>query len=239
MADNRLPPPYMSFGIFKSTAERLADTVVPTGPLDRRVLDDLSGADYGSLISGLRFLGLTDEQRRATDSYRKLVATVKDPGRFKAALADIINTKYAPITGNVDVANGTISELEKAFKDADVSAGQMLTKTVRFYVKALQETGVMVSPHITKARKTTPRPSGTTRKKQTKLNGGADAGATPPPSKETAIETGYERMPIPGLGSAFIQYPTNLTEANCDLFEAMIGVLRTYVKGRASAPKKP
>ncbi len=52
MSNPSLPPPYMSFGILQSATETLATTTVPSGPLDRRVLDGLSGADYGALISG-------------------------------------------------------------------------------------------------------------------------------------------------------------------------------------------
>src|SRR5262249_52035692 len=150
------------------------------------------------------------------------IQSSKDRDKFKAALADVVSAKYKPITGNVDLKHGTLAQLEKAFKDADVAAGQMLTKTIRFYVKALQESGIDVSPHITKARKPSggKKPNGT-RKKTLR---------TPTPSNlpDDTIPSGFARLPIPGVADAYIQYPTNLTDANCDLFDAMIGVLRTY-----------
>lgn len=232
------PPPYMSFGVFKSTIEALAQSTVPTGPLDRRVLDGLSGADYGSLISGLRFLGFVDDERRATESYRQLVRAYKEgPSEFSGMLTDLVSPRYDSILGDVDTEQGTISELEKAFRDAGVSPGQMLTKTIRFYVKFLTEIGVTVSPHITKARKpASPRANGAPRKKTNKPEPPADQRHDETP----ATRDGFERLPIPGLAGAFVQYPTGLTEANCDLFDAMIGVLRTYVKGRtAGKEKKP
>jgi hypothetical protein len=146
----------MSFGVFTSTIETFANSTVPTGPLDRRVLDGLSGADYGSLISGLRFLGLVDDDRRATEAYRKLVAAYKSgPSNYHSELIELTG-RYDSIIGNVDVEHGTASELEKAFRDAGVSSGQMLTKTIRFYVKYLQEVGVSVSPHITKPKRHPP-----------------------------------------------------------------------------------
>jgi hypothetical protein len=40
-------------------------------------------------------------------------------------------------------------------------------------------------------------------------------------------------MPVPGLQDAFIQYPLNVTEAHCDLFDAVVKVLRVLAKGRA------
>jgi hypothetical protein len=232
----------MSFGVFTSTIETFANSTVPTGPLDRRVLDGLSGADYGSLISGMRFLGLVDDDRRATETYRQLVAAYKSgPTNYKDKLIEI-SGRYDSIIGDVDAEHGTISELEKAFRDAGVPPGQMLTKTIRFYVKFLQEIGVSVSPHITKPKRPSPAQ---------KKNGGEKPRSRQKPTdpaggdgvvrhQKDAPPSGVERLPIPGLADAYIQYPASITEANCDLFEAMIGVLRTYVKGRSgSKEKKP
>jgi hypothetical protein len=170
----------MSYGVFTSTIETLAQSTVPTGPLDRRVLDGLSGADYGALISGLRFLGFVDDERRATAQYRQLVAAWKQgPQTYQGTLLDLISPRYDTIIGRVDTEHGTITELEKAFRDAGVAPGQMLTKTIRFYVKFLTEIGVPVSPHITKPR----RPS-----QSRKINGEAkprrksnEPPAAPPP----------------------------------------------------------
>lgn len=233
MAEGNLPP-YMSIGVFKGTLETLADTTVPTGPLDRRVLDGLSGADYGALISGLRFLGLVNEDRTATDTYRELVRAFKTPEKYRDLLREILEGRYASVIGDVDIAHGTITQLEKAFRDAGVSQGQMLTKTVRFFVKAMQDSGVEVSPHITKPRKPSPR-GDTPRRKRGGGNGEEENGGDRDPGAVRAEERkpdGYSRLPIPGLPNTYIQYPDNISEANCDLFEAMIGVLRTYAKTR-------
>lgn len=150
------PPPYMSHGVFTGTLGRLAESVVPSGPLDRHVLDGMSGADYGSLISGFKFLGLVDTDRRATAELRKLVQAYKSgPEAFRDEMTRLLGDKYQPIIGDVDLDHGTLSELEKAFREAGVSQGQMLTKSIRFFVKSMQEAGMTLSPHITKARKQT------------------------------------------------------------------------------------
>jgi hypothetical protein len=236
MATMTSPPPYMSFGVLQSSTETLSRTTVPHGPIDRRVLDGLSGADYGSLISGMRFLDLVDESRTATPRYHALVKAMKEgEPAFKQALLEIITGAYKPVIGSLDVANGTISQLERVFKDAGVSQGQMLTKTIRFYVKALVYCGVKVSPHITKAK--APRLAAQKNgemKRVPKTKKTKTAGAPDPKGGATdEAPTGFGRLPIPGLPDAYIQYPAGLTEANCDLFDAMIGVLRTYVKGRS------
>jgi len=233
----------MSYGVFTSTVETLAQSTVPTGPLDRRVLDGLSGADYGSLISGMRFLGLSDDGRRATEKYRELVqAWRQGQEQYKSALLEQVYARYESVVGSVDVEHGTISELEKAFKDAGVPAGQMLTKTVRFYVKALIDCGVPVSPHITKPKRassaTTKKNGGEKPRPRGKRGGASDTPDDPSKNRQDVLPAGVERLPIPGVAGAFIQYPTTITETDCALFEAMVGVLRTYAKGRAGRKEK-
>jgi hypothetical protein len=219
-------PPYMSYGVFKSAIDTLAESTVPTGPLDRRVLDNLSGADHGALISGLRFLSYVDDERRATESYRKLVSSAKDQVKFKELLAEAL-VKYDSIVGDLDIEFGTAAELEKAFRDYGVPPGQMLTKTIRFYIKALQEIGVKVSPHITKPKPRAPR-NGTK-----KIERGTPRGTPAQSNTEHAVPKGFDRMPVPGLPDAFIQFPLNLTEAHCDLFDSVAKLLRTFAKGRS------
>jgi hypothetical protein len=237
MAD-ALAAPYVSFGVFKSTIDALAEVSVPTGPIDRRVLDGLSGADYGALISGLRFLGLVDNDRKAAPTYRALVEASKDAAKFKVALLDIITSAYKPVTGTLDLKSGTAAQVEKAFRDYGTPPGQMMSKAIRFYIKALTECGVPVSPHITKAKRAPAQ----------NKNGALKARIRKPKSQDQSdgivkhdtgsTPTGFERLPIPGLKDAYIQYPADITEANFALFEAMIGVLGTYVKNRAGKEKR-
>ena len=225
---SKIAPPYMSYGVFQSAIDTLAESTVPTGALDRRVLDNLSGADHGALISGLRFLGYVDEERRATDSFRKLVAASKEPGNFQALLLEAL-VKYDPIIGNVDVESGTATQLEKAFRDYGVPQGQMLTKTIRFYIKALQQIGIKVSPHITKPKPRTPRNGA----KKTERRGGAGTFIPSQSNAEHSIPKGFDRMPVPGLPNAFIQFPLDLTTDQVDLFGAVVNVLRTFAKGKS------
>jgi len=217
----------MSYGVFKSTIDTLAESTVPTGPLDRRVLHTLSGADHGALISGLRFLGYVDEERRATESFRNLVAASKEPAKFQGVLMEAIS-KYDPIIGNLDMESGTAAEVEKAFKEYGVPVGQMLTKTIRFYIKALQEVGVTVSHYITKPKPRIPRNGA-----KKPLKSEAKGAATSTPQQHTVVPKGFDRMPVPGLPNAFIQFPLELTIEQVDLFGAVVNVLRTFAKGKS------
>jgi len=237
--DSKNLPPYVSFGIFKSTIEQLAESTVPTGPLDRRVIDGISGADHGALMSGLRFLGLVDEQRNATSEYRALVEVSKDATKFHDVLRQLIATKYQPIIGNVDLRAGTSAQVEKAFRDFGVAQGQMLTKSIRFLIKALQECKFAVSPHITKPKPKTARTNGgrpATDNARTRAK--STASPNPPAESNTEAPRGFDRMPLPGVAGAFIQYPADLTSAHCDLLDTVIAVLRAYAKGRSGGKEK-
>jgi hypothetical protein len=230
-------PPYVSWGVFKSTIDTLAETTVPSGPLDRRVLHGLSGADHGALISALRYLGLVDSERRATDEYSVLIEESKYPEKFREKLMELLDAKYKHILERVDLERGTISELEKAFKEEGVSQGQMLTKTVRFFIKAYTEGAGLgnMSVHITK-----PKPKARAASKATngdsKARGRAGKSTekhTPPIAPPTdTTPKGFARMPIPGLDDAFIQYPLDLTAAQCTLLEGAVAFLKVYVTGK-------
>ncbi len=224
---------YLSYLTLKNNVQTLAESTVPTR-LDHHVLQGLSGATRSALLSGLRFLGLLGDEGVVKQEYRELVDAFKEGEEsYRDALLKILDRAYKPIVGQVDIERGTLPELEKAFRDAGVPAGQMLMKSIRFYLKALSDCGVTVSPHITKARPRTA--SG-------KKNGGAKSKAktkskTPPPpatgtETPTGIPTGFERLPIPGVPEAYIQYPADVNETTCTLFESMIAVLRTYAKVR-------
>jgi hypothetical protein len=228
-----LIPPYVGWGVFKSTIDTLAESVVPTGPLDRRVLNQMSGADHGALISALRFLGLADANKIATPTYKELVRSSKDPTAFKTELKRLIDSKYGPIIGNVNLQHGTISELERAFKDFGVTQGQMLTKTIRFLLKALAECGVELSPHITKPSPKAPRSNANKGAGDKGRAKGAKVNAPAPDEGNTdTTPEGFDRLPIPGIPNAFIQYPIDLSEKQCTLLDGAVAFLRVYVTGK-------
>lgn len=236
MAQPEIPLPYGTYGMLKSTVERFTDATVPTS-LNRHVLSDLSGGDFSALSTTLRFLNLTREDRTVTQTFKDLVAAKKKSDtEYESMLLDVLGKAYDKIIGNISMEEGTLPEVEKAFKDAGVPQGQMLTKAIRFYVKALEDCGVPVSEHITK-----PRPRTATKNKGTKTpkkqKGGAsddkskdfDAGETHFTTVQDAIPKGFERLAVPGMKDAFIQYPSKLSKREYDLFNALLTVLGAYV----------
>lgn len=202
--------------------------------LDADVLHSLSGATRGQLISGLRFLGLLGKSGDVKTEYKSLVEARKaSETEYQAAMLKILTAAYQPIVGNINIERGTLAELETAFRSAGVPQGQMLTKTVRFYIRALTDCAVKVSPYITKPRQR--KTSGKTNaakppKKTTKNQKLAEKPPGGQPSRTDQIPDGFERLPIPMLSDAFIQYPVSLTAAQCALLEGAVVLLRTSVE---------
>jgi hypothetical protein len=228
--------PYGTFGMFDGCVDRFKESVVPT-TLNRHVLHDLSGADYSALGTTLQFFGLTDSERRVKPTFKELVDAKKAGAEsYKTALRKLIDDHYNPTILKVDVERGTLPDLEKAFKDSGAKPGQMLTKALRFYIKALEDgCGVKVSEHITKQRRgSKPRNA----KPSQKLNGKSAKGGgaddptqlTPPPLTRNEAPEGFSRIPIPGVEQGHIQYPVGLTEAQFLMYEAGVAFLKSYVQ---------
>jgi hypothetical protein len=226
--------PYGTYGMMKSTIERFKDATVPS-KLNRHVLHDVSGGAFSALMSSLRFFGLIDDNQSVKDEFRAVVkAAQQGEAAYKDKMVQVVCDAYDPIVGgNFDLRSGTLPDLEKKFRDAGVPQGQMLTKAIRFYLKALDDAGIEVSEHITKPRpRTASKNKGT--KTQKKPKGGVatddkskdfNAGDTP---IQTAVPSGFQRIAIPSNVNAFVQFPMQITPTDCDQFEGILDMLRRF-----------
>lgn len=238
MTKPKTPLPYGTYGILKSTVERFVETTTPTS-LDRRLLHGLSGGEFSALMAALRFLGLAEENRMVKQEFRDLVdAKRKGDEPYKKLLVLTVSKAYGPVIGNFDIQAGTLSELEKVFRDASGYTGQMLSKAIRFWVKALEDGGVKVSEHVTKARPRIPKSTNGKAPKRERRTGGRRYPTPNTLSRDDNVPPSYQRLPIPGLGEAFIQYPADITEDDCKVFDAAIGLLRTLAAIREETGKK-
>ena len=234
MAENDKPgPPYGTYGTFDKFCEGLKDTAVPDH-IDRSMLSTLSGGDQTSLLAGLRFLGLIKgDDDKSTELFHRLIqARKKGKDEWKLSLGEVITSRYEPIIGEVNVETTTKAKIQECFRNGGVTAGQMVDKSIRFYLKVLEESGGTVSPHLKAlkgraARRTT---GGAPRRKSKSRR---PMPLTPPPgllAKPDRPPDGFDRLPIPVLGGAHIQYPVGLTTAQCTLLEGAVALLRTSVE---------
>ena len=227
-------PPYGTYGTFDKFVEQLSATAVPDH-IDRSMLMSLSGGDQTALLAVLSFLGLMEgDDGKTTESLHRFIQARKTGNdTWKTALSEIIEASYAPIVGDVNIGTTTRAKITECFRDAGVASGQMMDKSIRFYLKALEQSGSTVSPHFKamrgRIRRTT---GGTTRRKPVRF---PPQEPLPLPAKHSQADQapdGFSRLPIPGLDGAFIQYPTDLAKGHLFMFEGGIAYLATFVKAR-------
>ena len=229
-------PPYMTYPSLKTTIEEFAESTTPT-KLNRHVLSKLSGAGYFELVSGFRYLGLIEKNSKVRGSLNRLVqARRQSENNYKEELLKLLQEVYEPIVEGVDIKKGTLPELEKCFKNVGVPQGQMLTRAVRFYVKALQDCGFEVSPHITKPRRRTQtKRNGSESKyppkgRKAKSQKGKEGPLPPPREDKNGPPAGLDRLPILGKDNAYIQYPSALTNQDYAVIKAAVSYLEALVK---------
>ena len=180
---NSLPPPYMSAGLFRSTVEAFAESTIPSA-LDRHILSDLSVADYSSLISACVFLAGQWQQQYGPRSVPGIGRGTKK-GRVPNTRACCSRSSSLPTRLSCRELISRVAPCRNLRRRSEVLAwtsGQMLIKSVRFYIKTMRECGKSVSQHITKPRRST----------QKKVNGG---GPKNPIGKKKPPEAPNHAMP--------------------------------------------
>jgi hypothetical protein len=226
----KLVPPYIPY---KTFVNLLAGWKVHLPQrIDRSVLGTYAGGTQSAIISALRYLTLITVDNEPVGTLEGL-ARAEGPERQKL-LKQLLRVGYPfMFSQGFDVTKATPAQIDERFADTGAT-GDTLSKCLSFFTGMAKDAGIALTPHL----KTRQRRATTT--KRTKKNGTPDHGIPDPPKhrQDDAPPTDFERLPIPGIGGAFIQYPAALTNTDCDLLEAMIGVLRTYAKGRSVGKEK-
>jgi len=158
--------------------------------------------------------------------------------RLPSTLREVLESAYAPIIGDLNVSATTPMKLEEAFKQAGVKAGQMLAKSLRFYLKGLNQAGVNLPAHLTKVRSPKSSSPGGAAKKasspkpdpaNSKMAKTAKDGEPKAPGKRRneidpskQPQDGFARQEIPTIEGAYIQYPIDMSEADLGLFHAAL-----------------
>jgi hypothetical protein len=165
---------YVSWTTFRNSVEQLAQGV--PNRIDRSVFPGLSGGVQNQLLSGLKFLGLTDEENKPTPTLHALA--VPEEEERKKVLARLIRERYADLF-NLDLMKATPAELTERMNLSFGVTGDTREKAVRFFLLALDYLGIRVNPLLTKRK---PGNGGGSPKKRKKAKAAATPEPPPPPA---------------------------------------------------------
>jgi hypothetical protein len=222
----RALPPYIPFKTVTNFLQKLKDTVIPPR-IDSSLLRSYPGSVARQLKASLKYMGLIDDAGNTTEGLTNLVQAYGTP-QWKDELRDFIPIVYLPVIGDLDTDKATLGQLHQKFRDQGVADGQMLQKCVTFYLSALREAGLTVSPHFTERapRRADRKPR--SKKPESNPNGGDEEEVETPPQSNT-IKFSF---PVPDKPSATIILPADLATDDWAMIDSMI---RAYVQRREKA----
>ena len=183
-AQTTASPPYGVFATFMNSISQLSNGM--PNQIDRTVFPGTAWTAQSQLLTGLRALGLIDDEGRPTQRLRELA--VPDEATRKQALERLVREHYARIF-ELDLLKTTPAELEKRMTDIYEISGDTRRKAVRFFLNALDYLGIEVSPLFAKPR-TRKRSNGNgaprRRRARPRQPGGDPHGSEPPRSAGTS-----------------------------------------------------
>lgn len=227
--DSKPAVPYIPFKTFKAFIEKLNGAAVPPS-IDASILTNLSGSMRGSLMSTLRSMDLVDASGAVHDDLRNLVKSYKT-NDWSNTLSDIVYGCFSDIVGDVDLDNGTMAQLNEAFRQQGKVDGQMGEKAIRFYLSALREAGATYSPHFKERKPRASRKSAKKKKRRHSGGSGADA-----PEIETPLDSIRIGIPIPGKAEGVLYLPDDLTNQEIVMAKEITEfILQKYIASRPEA----
>jgi hypothetical protein len=146
-------PPYVSYRTFYNFLERLQQHI--PSRIDRSYWGDLlSGSTGTQLMAALRFLNLIDVNGKPTEKLKPLVAAKGDIRT--QLLSKITNESYDFVCGSpLDLGNATYAELRDTFHDNFRLTDDVSRKCVKFFIALAKDSGMTLSPFITKGIRST------------------------------------------------------------------------------------
>ena len=231
-SSGKLVAPYIPWETFTGFVGHLKATAVPSR-IDKSVMPaSMPALTRGQIQSAIRFLGLVDDAGTTNQRLKVLVAAF-ETDQWQNAIRETLFEPYLPIVGDLDVDNATQHQLDERFRAAGVD-GQMLLKSIRFYLAMMTASGCTFSPHLMAKRKSgaSPRKKPATKPDHEKKAKSADreeahngTGATAfTPAKGTRSYPLYFKNKPDGA----IIVPAELDANDCKVIELQLAVLRAY-----------
>lgn len=148
--EKALTPPYVAFATFKTMIGGFKEHVLPSR-IDRSVLGNFSGIVGGQLLTTLRFLGLVTKEGRPTTDLDLLVRSI-DGEEWPVALGGVLKRAYGPIF-QLDLQSASPSQFSEHFASCYPGEGSTQRKSMTFFLTAIQEAKLPISPYILKNKK--------------------------------------------------------------------------------------
>ena len=154
---------YSSWVTVQNALDALSHGVPPQ--IDRSLFPGLNWAVQSQLLSGMRFLRLIDEHG---NTLPQLVTLAEDTERRRQNWVPILKNAYRDVFA-IDLTKASPLQLEAAIQKYGVG-GDTLEKAVRFFLSAAEFSGIPLSPHLQKRRRS---PSPRKRRTPSKVKSGA------------------------------------------------------------------
>lgn len=218
--DKRTPiPPYVTFTTFRGVVGKFKEVGLPQR-VDSSVLRSYSGSVSSALRAGLKFLGLTSENDETTEAFQKLVAAY-DTEAWHEMFQEVLTNAYRGIIGDLNLEKATADQLNEKLR-ATGAESSVLQKCAYFYVSALEDAGVKVSPFLKgKPRGRPPKPRGRTIRAK-----GASTRTIGVQEAMPAVDTEALSVPLPGGRRVTLKLPEAITKAE---WETVWPVVKAYV----------
>lgn len=222
-------PPYISFKTLTGFLQKLKESTVP-GRVDSSVLRSYAGSVARQLVLALKYLQLLDSESNTTERLKRLVAAYGTPS-WKEELGKLVIEVYQPTIGKLDLISGTHQQLLEAFRTTGAD-GIVLERAVTFFLAAVKEAGVTVSPHFTDRPR---RPRGSSPRKAAKKKADPEEDDDELDNdEEIDIEEGVIgvpkrakfQLPVPGKRHATIWLPGDVSSEDWSMIDLM---MKAYV----------
>lgn len=219
-------PAYVSWSSFIKFINGLRDTHIPL-QIDKSLMATASGSQQSSMLAGLRFLRLIDENGKPTAFMQQLVEA-SDQER-PALLKLMVEASYTFLFGGddqlpLDKASG--QQVVEKFREQELT-GSTVSKAIAFFLAAAKAADIKVSHHIKP-----PASSGPTRAKRTPRRDDADDYEEE--EDEASLEVQKFQIPIPGKPSAVFSIPADLEDDDWEMLKTMLDAYITRMRKQQS-----
>lgn len=204
----------------------------PPTHLDRSVFPGTAWSVQSQILTGLRFLGLIDEDGKTSPA---LVRLAEDIENRKKNWETLLNARYDFVLHKVDLSTATPKQVNDAMASYGATGVDTQAKAVRFFLSAAHFAGLKLSPYLLKDRKPV---SGRRRRPVTKKSSAENGPPLRPPEQSTGASAQGLSIDLKSGGSLTLTAKVDLFSISTEdrnFVLKMIDALRQYPESAKEA----